>query len=139
MTGKVPARVKVTGPPTITSAHRAVADDAAAEVSDTAMRGLIRRQLRAGLLVCVSVCGSLALLPLLFVLAPSVGRTRLWGVPLAWLMLGLLVYPIFVFAGSRYVRKAERNERDFVSSGGGEPFSAARSRMRPTSAGEEAV
>jgi Mg/Co/Ni transporter MgtE len=120
MTGKVPTRVKVTGPPSITPAHRAVTNDAAAEVGDAAIRALIRRQLRVGLLVCGCVCGSLALLPLLFVLAPSVGTTRIWGVPLVWLVLGVLVYPILVMAGSWYARRAERNERDF-GSGGGHP------------------
>ena len=36
------------------------------------------------------------------------------GLPLAWLLLGVLVYPWLVLLGLRFVRRAERNERDFA-------------------------
>ena len=36
------------------------------------------------------------------------------GLPLAWLLLGVLVYPWLLLLGFRFVRRAERNERDFV-------------------------
>lgn len=122
MTGKAPQRVRVTGPPSMTAAHRKVADDDMPTEADEAnLKALMRAQLRVGLLVCGSVCGSLALLPLLFVLAPWFGRLRACGVPLPWLVLGLLVYPVLVFAGSRYVRSAERNERRYLRATGNPP------------------
>ena len=34
--------------------------------------------------------------------------------PLAWLLLGVVVYPWLVLLGWAYVRRAERNERDFA-------------------------
>ena len=34
--------------------------------------------------------------------------------PLGWLLLGVLVYPALVALGWAYVRRAERNERDFA-------------------------
>jgi hypothetical protein len=38
---------------------------------------------------------------------------HLLGLPLPWLLLGVLVYPALVLAAWLYVRQAERNERDF--------------------------
>jgi hypothetical protein len=35
-------------------------------------------------------------------------------VPLAWLVLGGLVYPFLWLLGRGYVRRAERNEQDFA-------------------------
>jgi hypothetical protein len=34
--------------------------------------------------------------------------------PLPWLLLGFVVYPVLVLLGWRYVRRAERNERNFA-------------------------
>jgi hypothetical protein len=53
-------------------------------------------------------------LPLLFALAPGLRAIELLGLPLPWLLLGVLVYPGLVVAAWWYVRGAERNERDFV-------------------------
>ena len=36
------------------------------------------------------------------------------GLPLGWLLLGVLVYPLLVLLGWVYVRRAERNERHFA-------------------------
>ncbi|MEI2636640.1 MAG: LytTR family DNA-binding domain-containing protein [Methylotenera sp.] len=44
---------------------------------------------------------------------PGRGRAS-WDVPLAWLVLGVLVYPFLVLLGWVYVRRAESNERDFA-------------------------
>jgi hypothetical protein len=53
-------------------------------------------------------------LPLLFAVAPASRSAQVSGVPLPWIVLGALVYPLFVAGGWVYVRLAERNERDFV-------------------------
>jgi hypothetical protein len=53
------------------------------------------------------------LLPVLFVLAPETRTTTVLGVPLPWLLLGLVVYPFLVLLGWVYVHRAERNEQSF--------------------------
>jgi hypothetical protein len=79
------------------------------------MRSLLREQLRlaAGiLLVLLLTVGSL---PIAFHLAPGLTGVRVLGVPLAWLLLGLLVYPWFLVLGWVFVRRAEGNEEDFTA------------------------
>lgn len=78
------------------------------------VKALMRTQLWLGLLVCGAVCLPLAGLPLLLGYVPLLYRMRLWGVGLPWLALGLPVYVLLVTAGACYVRRAERNERDFA-------------------------
>ncbi len=34
--------------------------------------------------------------------------------PVAWLLLGVVVYPFLLLLGWRYVRSVERNEQDFA-------------------------
>jgi hypothetical protein len=78
------------------------------------MRSLIGAQLRLALVVCGGLALSLGSLPLAFATAPGLGHVHVLGVPLFWLMLGGLVYPVLVAAGWWYVRAAERTERDFA-------------------------
>ncbi|MBC6470386.1 hypothetical protein HKK74_33575 [Actinomadura alba] len=78
------------------------------------MRSLIRSQLRLALSVCVAVTGVIGGLPALFLLAPGLGDLRLLGVPLPWLLLAVLIYPLFVVCAWWYVRQAERVEQDFA-------------------------
>jgi hypothetical protein len=74
--------------------------------------------LREQLLLAARILGLLTVtvgsLPLVFALAPGLDDVRVVGLPLAWLVLGLLVYPWLVLLGWRYVRRAERNERHFA-------------------------
>lgn len=78
------------------------------------MRSLLRSQLRLGLSVLAATAVLLGGLPLLFVLAPSVAGAQVLGLPLAWLLLGVLAYPVLWLAARYYVRHAERNEADFT-------------------------
>jgi hypothetical protein len=78
------------------------------------MRSLIRSQLRLALSVCTLVAGVVGGLPALYVLAPHLARVRLLGVPLPWVLLGGLIYPMFVACAFAYVRQAERTEHDFA-------------------------
>ena len=41
-------------------------------------------------------------------------EAHLLGLPLPWLLLGVLVYPAMLGLGWFYVRQAERNEHDFT-------------------------
>jgi hypothetical protein len=76
------------------------------------LRSLMRSQLRSSLFSFAVLAVPTALLPLVFaVLAPSGGW--LSGPALAWIILGFAGYPPMVLLGWRYVRRAERHERDF--------------------------
>ncbi|MBW4721017.1 DUF485 domain-containing protein [Saccharothrix obliqua] len=88
--------------------------DEQSELGAVYMRSLVRAQRRLGLGLCAVVCGSVAALPLVFALAPAVAAQRVLGVPLPWLLLGGVVFPVFVLAGWCYVRQAERAEREFA-------------------------
>jgi hypothetical protein len=113
-----PPRVRVTGPPrrrTGAVRHSGAGEiDAGTALGAVYMRSLLREQLRlaAGILLVLAL--TVGGLPLLFHLAPGLAGVRLSGVPLAWLLLGLLVYPWLVVLGWAYVRRAEANERDFA-------------------------
>jgi hypothetical protein len=82
-------------------------------VSDALLGSLIRAQLALAIRV-LAVFGTLLLgLPLLFALAPAIGRWKVFGIDLPWVILGVTIYPLLVLLGWLYVRVAERNEREF--------------------------
>jgi hypothetical protein len=83
-------------------------------VGEVYMGALLRTQLRLAIGVCVVFGVLLGGLPLLFALRPSLSDIAVAGVPLPWLLLGVLVHPVLVAGAWYYVRAAERNERDFV-------------------------
>jgi hypothetical protein len=112
-----PRRVRVTSPRTGTTrhSHRSVGSeiDAQTELGEVYVRSLVRSQLRLGLEVLGGLALTLGLLPVLFRLVPATRTVRVVGVPLPWLLLGLVVYPCLVAAGWFYVRRAEHNEQVF--------------------------
>ncbi|TNC27369.1 hypothetical protein [Amycolatopsis alkalitolerans] len=75
---------------------------------------LVKHQLRAGLMLAALVVVVLGGLPLAFYLSPAFAGLRVIGVPLAWLLLAILPFPLLLLAGLLYNRLAEGNERDFV-------------------------
>ena len=81
--------------------------------ADADVRRLVRRQLRAGLATGGALALLVGTLPLLFRHLPAAG---LGPVPplLVWAVLGVAVYPLFLLLAGRYVRRAERNERDYA-------------------------
>ncbi len=114
-----PRRVRVVSPRS--TAARAAANrsvrreiDEQTIVGDVYMRSLVRLQLRLALGVCLIFAVLLGGLPLVLALQPRLADVRLLGLPLPWLLLGVLVYPTLVVAAWLYVRQAERNERDFA-------------------------
>lgn len=114
-----PRRVRVVSPraqATRAAARRAVRHDIdeQTDVGEVYMRSLVRAQLRLALAVCLAALGILGGLPLLFAWDGDLPRVHVLGVPLPWLLLGVLVYPLLVLGGWVYVRLAERNERDFA-------------------------
>lgn len=114
MPGQDPAerRVVVTGPPRRTRRasgyYRPRTEiDEQTTLGHTYVRSLMRSQLRAALAV-VAVLGLLICpLPLLFATIPDSER-------LEWTVLGFCLYAPLVLLARWYVRRAERNERDFV-------------------------
>jgi hypothetical protein len=78
------------------------------------MRSLVHTQLRLALRLCLTLACVVLGIPALFALVPSLRAERLLGVPLVWIVLAGLIYPLFVVCGWWYVRAAERNERDFA-------------------------
>lgn len=88
--------------------------DEQTQLGEVYMRALLRAQLRLGVAVGAVALGLLALLPLAFDVAPRLARAEVVGVPLPWVLLGVVVYPALLSAAWFYVRHAERVERDFA-------------------------
>jgi hypothetical protein len=110
-----PERVRVTGPPRRrTPAARTTDIDDETRLGGMYMGSLLREQLRLAVGVLTVLGLTLGLLPLVFHLFPGLARVEVLGAPLAWLLLGVLAYPTLLLLGWVYVRRAERNERDFA-------------------------
>ncbi|MDN5851613.1 MAG: hypothetical protein L0K86_01985 [Actinomycetia bacterium] len=77
------------------------------------MRSLIRSQLRIAIAVLVAIGLGIGGIPLLFWFVPEAADVSVFGIPLAWFLLGGGVYPVLLVVGWLYVRQAERNERQF--------------------------
>jgi len=77
------------------------------------MRSLVRLQLRLAIGVLLIFAVLLGGLPLMLTLEPQLSDVHVLGLPLPWLLLGVVVYPVLLGAAWLYVRQAERNERDF--------------------------
>lgn len=79
------------------------------------IKDLIKAQLRTGLALAAVVLAVLGALPLAFFLSPEFAQLRLFGIPVAWLLLGVGPFPLLFGVGLWYNRLAERHERDFVN------------------------
>lgn len=87
--------------------------DSQTRLGEVYVRSLVRSQLRLALLVSGAVAVLLGLLPLAFFLLPQLGSVRVLGLPLPWVLLGVVVYPLLIGTAGYYVKHAEKNERDF--------------------------
>lgn len=108
--------MRVTGPARRSAVPRSRVGDIDDEtpLGDLYLGALLREQLLLALRIIAGLALTVGVMPLLFHLAPGLADVRLLGVPLVWLVLGVLVYPWLVFLGWRYVRRAERNDADFA-------------------------
>ncbi|HZC25512.1 MAG TPA: hypothetical protein VE287_00730 [Actinopolymorphaceae bacterium] len=117
-TGHQPRRTVVTSPRMRASVRQRQyvtrEIDAQTPLGQVYMRSLIRAQLHLGLLVLAVVGAVLLGLPLLFAGVPELGSVSALGLPLPWLLLGVVVHPALIAAAWFYVRQAERNEREFA-------------------------
>jgi hypothetical protein len=87
--------------------------DEQTRLGEVYMSSLIRSQGRLAVIVCTAVTTILVGVALLGAAAPRFARMRAFGVPLPWLVLGLLVYPVLIGLAAYTVRQAERNENAF--------------------------
>jgi len=90
---------RVTAPPPLSSA-----------VLERARR-VHGRQLRSALGVLALLALLLIGLPLVLAAAPGADQVRLAGVPLSWLAVGVLPYPVLVLLAGWQLRRAERAEQ----------------------------
>ncbi|MGW4028682.1 hypothetical protein ACWEFL_05060 [Streptomyces sp. NPDC004838] len=114
-----PRREVVTGVPR--AARRAPGHaPARSEISEhttlgaTYVRSLMRSQLRAALYALGTLALLVGTLPLLFALPAALDGRSLSPEPFVWAALGVAVYPVMWLTARRYVRRAERNEEDFI-------------------------
>jgi hypothetical protein len=111
-----PQRVRVTGPPRRQGPRPRTGDiDEETRLGGVYLGSLLREQLWLGLRIAALLGLGIGSLPLAFYLLPGLTDVVLLGMPLAWLLLGVVVYPVLVALGWRYVRAAERNESDFAA------------------------
>lgn len=113
-----PQRVRVTHPRT-DATRRGPPRPAVREIDEQTrlgevyMASLIRSQRRLAIGVVVVIGLLLVGTAILGAGAQRFDRLRLLGIPLPWLLLGVLVYPVLIALAWYTVRHAERNERAF--------------------------
>jgi uncharacterized membrane protein (DUF485 family) len=78
------------------------------------LAALLRRQLRLSLIVAALLFVLLLSQPLVAWVLPAFTATRVFGIPLPWLVLGGLTYPLMTVLGLVYVRGAENTDDDFT-------------------------
>jgi hypothetical protein len=106
-TGPHPARRPIERPAT-----REI--DEQTDVGEVYLTALLRSQLRPGLALLGVVLFALGGLPVLFLLLPEVAAYRVGPVTVAWLLLGVAVFPALYAAAWWHVRTAERVEHAFT-------------------------
>ncbi|GAB3521909.1 hypothetical protein GCM10027402_12880 [Arthrobacter monumenti] len=117
-----PERVRVTAPrskatvaPDRFRLSREVAEHSA--VGDVFVQSLIRSQLRLALVVAGGFVLILLGVPVLMALFPVLEDVSVLTIPVSWLILGALIYPVMCLCAWLYIRSATRNEaryRDLV-------------------------
>lgn len=121
MTSPTPPRVRITSPRRDAARRSAAVRPSTREIDEdtglgqvymrTYLRGL-RRLVAAALASLVTL---LVGLPLAFALVPGAAGLRLGpGVTVAWLLVGVVIYPALWLLGRAYARAVERVERDFA-------------------------
>jgi hypothetical protein len=111
--------VRVTSPRT-SAARRPITPTGTREIDEQTrlgevyMHSLIQSQLRLALAVIAGGAVLLGGIPLLFALVPGTRTLAVFGIPLPWVILGVVVYPVVYVAARVYVRHAERIEAEFT-------------------------
>ncbi|NYF98733.1 hypothetical protein [Janibacter cremeus] len=112
-----PERVRVTRTRRNTQSEhpRTVREEIAGEsrLGATYVSSLMRAQLQLTLGVLAAGLLTLGALPLIYALVPPVRSLSALGLPIAWAVLGVVVYPVIVLVARWYTRSAERLEAEF--------------------------
>lgn len=107
-------RVRVTGPPRRRPIPRGQSAGDADGLGEIYLGSLMRDQLASAAITLVLLTIGIGSLPLVFWLFPGLASIAPLGVPLPWILLGVLAYPFLILLGWLYVRRAERNEAAFA-------------------------
>ena len=112
-----PPRVRVTGPPRRAAARRTrtVDIDEETPLGGVYLGSLLRAQLGLALRILAALAVTVGGLPLAFAVVPGLAEVEVLGVGLAWVVVGVVVYPWLLVLGWVYVRRAEQHERDFTA------------------------
>jgi len=114
-----PRRVRVTSPRR-EARPRAARRPATQELTEQTGLGevylsaLLRAQLRLSVAILLGMGVIVLGLPALFLLVPVTKDIHIGPIPLPWLAIGVLIYPVVVVAARIYVRQSERIEREFT-------------------------
>ena len=84
------------------------------QVGAVFLSALMRRQLRLSLAITAAFLVGLGIQPALPAIWPAYADATVLGLPLPWLVLGVLTYPGLVVLGLLYVRRAEGIDDDFT-------------------------
>jgi hypothetical protein len=87
--------------------------DEQSNLGEVYMSGLMAAQLRLAVVVLAFGAVGLGGLPLLFLLVPATRSLEVGRLPLPWLVLAVVVYPVALVVARWYVRQSERIERAF--------------------------
>lgn len=116
--GGSPARVRVTSPrrtakrPEERSRYRDLVEETA--LGEVYVDAILRAQRRLAYSVVVGIAALVGVLGGALLLVPQALNLAIVGLPVVWVMLGVLVYPVALLMTWGYVRVAERIEREFV-------------------------
>lgn len=114
-----PRRVRVTSPRQSAarrdpSRARTADLDEQTGLGEVYVDSLMRAQRRLSLALLLGLAIVALGLPALLLGVPSVHEITIGGIPLPWLLLGVLIYPFAIIVVLSYVRAAERLEREFA-------------------------
>ena len=84
------------------------------EIGDALVRGLVRAQLGLAVRLAAVVVCIIVAIPLLGNAFPAFEQLTVFGIRVNWLILGVLLYPLFYGVGWLFIRLAEQSERDFM-------------------------
>ncbi|WP_027927951.1 membrane protein [Amycolatopsis benzoatilytica] len=73
---------------------------------------LYRSQRRRGIPALVAMFALVLGLPVVFSLAPGLDAVRMWGIPVSWLVIAVLPYPVLAALAWWQLRRAEKTEDD---------------------------
>jgi fatty acid desaturase len=89
--------------------------DERTDVDDIYIASLIRSQRRVAVLVCGAAAVVLGGVAVLGAVWPQASRIAVGGIPLPWLVLAVLIYPVLMVLAWYAVRQSERNEDAFAT------------------------